>query len=62
LATKTGLKQSIEQGISQGKLNAKIAIVLNAKQLGLSTVIMKDLITGFAEDEIQKILIVTDEI
>ena len=56
-----GLQQGIEQGISQGELNAKIAIVLNAKQLGLSNVIVKEL-TGFAEDEIQKILNKTDEI
>lgn len=63
LATKTGLKQGIEQGlqqgieqgIEQGEMNAKIAMVLNAKQLGLSNVIIKGL-TGLGEDEIQKIL------
>ena len=47
LATKTGLKQ----GIEQGEWNAKVKIIINAHQLGLPTKTISEL-TGVDEDKI----------
>jgi len=67
LATKTGLKQGLEQGIEkgleqgiekgleQGEWNAKIAMIINAHQLGLPMQTISEL-TGVDEDKISAVV------
>jgi len=59
LATKTGLKQGLEQGIEkgleQGEWNAKVAMIINAHQLGLPMQTISEL-TGVDEDKISAVV------